>query len=884
MLLFCLSYDELRRDQDVSLKLDYFKCATSHLLPTITIMDVEEKFFAVILEQSCVLFDQILERVGSIIGDKSADKSSEDVIESLQLSIDCLDCFDCCIQFVIEKKNEVLFLQDILSLPTAVLYIIHSSFSHCKNSDKIYGELFQSVSTQLTTLFKNSFALQKSLNDLLDVVKIPDEAADPVCDKMADICHHIMDISSVSCGMDIALVINTWKALHKIINKYKNLLEDRLEHDKIIFQLVSIVSEKIQQCLNISKKRTVQTQGDPKEGFHILKIAKFFINLLLKFLKEFGDLVDTESSTEILFHLCLEAINAYRSNVLELDIQINQEVDTILSSLIEHLCTILVTTNIYPKLLSDPVADAEGLLISKCIMLIKTLLLVDTSTDKCKQRWMNFKYNDCTYCILDVVLRHAARCNTLLLQTVNVNSTSPEIQRCKRECTLYEYVLDGCLQFVTGMTNHFLDTIEKCLFQQLLENADNFAFTIVSDILVHMSSSSNVVALKYSHLIANLIRELPTSSLSPYNKICWLLQRCYSCLTEGDQKQMVEIFDPEDISNLSVWRELTKSNISNLLLLEIHQRIYPLCLKCCKLWISDKSRDNGCILDCMMYLNNMNRHLYIMNSMDQNEITELVYDIWQSLMKQAYKVNYRVLTMLIYLTGSCVSSLSHSHLLEILTVIIKVIESNNYLGLNLCVADFIGCCGKKSLYGNYQEKISRILSAIYCNLMLSKDWLVHDRALYAFKNFAEITPHTDMVQNCVPNTLKDAVVDFLNSTPYKREKFKMMEDDVVKLFALTKKSTERYDKRKLTFDFAGDTNKRRKGDTIGDDYLATLRKENNLSSVDEQVIEASSKILQNIFGSIEKLMMFYQEENVDIELQKLQLQSLYGYISTLVKG
>ncbi|EDV27455.1 uncharacterized protein TRIADDRAFT_53168 [Trichoplax adhaerens] len=741
-------------------------------------MDVEEKFFAVILEQSCVLFDQILERVGSIIGDKSADKSSEDVIESLQ-----------------------------------------------------------------------------SLNDLLDVVKIPDEAADPVCDKMADICHHIMDISSVSCGMDIALVINTWKALHKIINKYKNLLEDRLEHDKIIFQLASIVSEKIQQCLNISKKRTVQTQGDPKEGFHILKIAKFFINLLLKFLKEFGDLVDTESSTEILFHLCLEAINAYRSNVLELDIQINQEVDTILSSLIEHLCTILVTTNIYPKLLSDRVADAEGLLISKCIMLIKTLLLVDTSTG-----------------------------NTLLLQTVNVNSTSPEIQRCKRECTLYEYVLDGCLQFVTGMTNHFLDTIEKCLFQQLLENADNFAFTIVSDILVHMSSSSNVVALKYSHLIANLIRELPTSSLSPYNKICWLLQRCYSCLTEGDQKQMVEIFDPEDISNLSVWRELTKSNISNPLLLEIHQRIYPLCLKCCKLWISDKSRDNGCILDCMMYLNNMNRHLYIMNSMDQNEITELVYDIWQSLMKQAYKVNYRVLTMLIYLTGSCVSSLSHSHLLEILTVIIKVIESNNYLGLNLCVADFIGCCGKKSLYGNYQEKISRILSAIYCNLMLSKDWLVHDRALYAFKNFAEITPHTDMVQNCVPNTLKDAVVDFLNSTPYKREKFKMMEDDVVKLFALTKKSTERYDKRKLTFDFAGDTNKRRKGDTIGDDYLATLRKENNLSSVDEQVIEASSKILQNIFGSIEKLMMFYQEENVDIELQKLQLQSLYGYISTLVKG
>ena len=80
---------------------------------------------------------------------------------SFQLSVDCLGCFDCCIQFVMEERNELVHLQDILSLPTAVLYVIHSAFSHCKSSDKIYGKFFQSVSTQLTTLFKNSFALQK---------------------------------------------------------------------------------------------------------------------------------------------------------------------------------------------------------------------------------------------------------------------------------------------------------------------------------------------------------------------------------------------------------------------------------------------------------------------------------------------------------------------------------------------------------------------------------------------------------------------------------------------------------------------------------------------------------------------------------------------------
>ena len=50
----------------------------------------------------------------------------------------------------------------------------------------------------------------------------------------------------------------------------------------------------------------------------------------------------------------------------------------------------------------------------------------------------------------------------------------------------------------------------------------------------------------------------------------------------------------------------------------------------------------------------------------------------------------------------------------------------------------------------------------FCHLFGHTHWLVLSSALEAFRKFAELTPHSAVVEQCVPPAVSDTVVAFLN--------------------------------------------------------------------------------------------------------------------------
>ena len=81
------------------------------------------------------------------------------------------------------------------------------------------------------------------------------------------------------------------------------------------------------------------------------------------------------------------------------------------------------------------------------------------------------------------------------------------------------------------------------------------------------------------------------------------------------------------------------------------------------------------------------------------------------------------------------------------------------------VAHFCSHCGKVK-----DRKFASLLTTAF-QLLLAKnsnDGLCCNTGLEAFKKFAELTPHGDILEKCIPQALNDVVVCFLQKVSERR--------------------------------------------------------------------------------------------------------------------
>ena len=78
------------------------------------------------------------------------------------------------------------------------------------------------------------------------------------------------------------------------------------------------------------------------------------------------------------------------------------------------------------------------------------------------------------------------------------------------------------------------------------------------------------------------------------------------------------------------------------------------------------------------------------------------------------------------------------------------------------VANFLSQCGTLKS----KDILKPICSCFLALLSHTYSWMVRTEALEAFRQFAEVTPHADILEDCIPPAMSEIVVEYLQKVRY----------------------------------------------------------------------------------------------------------------------
>ncbi|KAF4799807.1 hypothetical protein TURU_050689 [Turdus rufiventris] len=195
---------------------------TEMFLPHISLEDLEETFFSKVLPKAVV---QLLETLTG------------------------------CVRYVCSLQE--LSLQSIHSLPSSVLWVVKSTFTHCKDSESVYCGHLHLISDLLQAMFKEAYSLQKQLMELFDLISISSASSEEDITCMVSVIHTVLEMCSVISNMDHALHANTWKFIIKQSLKHHSLLQCHLKHSDILGGLCKDTLLSFDSCLQLAEQMKV---------------------------------------------------------------------------------------------------------------------------------------------------------------------------------------------------------------------------------------------------------------------------------------------------------------------------------------------------------------------------------------------------------------------------------------------------------------------------------------------------------------------------------------------------------------------------------------------------------------------------------------------------
>lgn len=170
--------------------------------------------------------------------------------------------------------------------------------------------------------------------------------------------------------------------------------------------------------------------------------------------------------------------------------------------------------------------------------------------------------------------------------------------------------------------------------------------------------------------------------------------------------------------------------------------------------------------------------------------------------------------------------------------------------MNINVARLMAECGKLAFPIEQNESSS--ISKIYCCLVTSSSWLVHNEAFLALRRFAEVTPYTPVLEDCVPHQLKQDFQKYICAIPYKCSENE--DKNVLLLHVLKEQATKtqliKVQETATTVDLVAvpEVEKRKREDPDqGEAKRKRTESNSNMTSEDEKVLSSSiDEILKHV--------------------------------------
>ncbi|XP_061895259.1 FIGNL1-interacting regulator of recombination and mitosis [Entelurus aequoreus] len=744
-------------------------------LPHIALTDVENECFSKILPKAVTIFDSMRKDILIQVGGLSSQNTElcsllRNILKSMMQIIDALST---CVRHV--GTYEVLDLVAIRTLPTCILKVLRDTFQHCKESEAVYCGRLSLVADLLQGLFKEAYALQKGLLELLDKISLDSAASEEEVNDIVTVIHSLLDISSVISNLDMALHANTWKFLIKQSLKYQTLVEEHLHHGDISTSLCNNLLTSFHNAVDLAEQiNRASLQEATQSAEHKLfqktaKMCRFFANTLVHYIKEFKTFL-TKSCRH--FHqLYLQIVSKFPPSLCAptLPPTLYEELNVAALVPMDALLVQLLPLRPFAEVvLQEDLHIPKEHELPQCLLLMNVLSqLPSQPEEEVLQLWhtgSQFSEETPRLPLYQAVFTSFRCCYVERKVPVSLPGVMMKGQ-AQGQVSLHHHVCVQLCASVAVLPTRYFPVLERCLVEAILQ-ADNHTALLATDVWCFTARYGTAeLCLHHVLLIAHLVKTCPAECYQS-SHLGLLLRRMLFLMTPTHQMELLERFPTSKSENLPVWRHVLFRALSNDARRRVEVDVIALTQKALTDWQSGGYKLGqvdkvNAVLQCLLVVVRG-------KSPSEASMSKIVTQLWARMSPhqvQTHDVLQCTLQLLLSMTAVLVKSIEPQVILQALVCVEAVVSQKCADQLLLTVLEFLSSLGKVFIPPNSQSEILPRLSSLFGSLLSESSWLLHQHTLEAFAQFAEITNHEEVISQslCVEET-KSKVVNYLSKT------------------------------------------------------------------------------------------------------------------------
>lgn len=725
------------------------------------------------LSLTCLdVYKQLEERVGAPSGD-----AVEDVRHVIGMQLECLDLLTSLFQASQAEDRETRLNSRHGSVISHCLYTVTRMFQHCQSSETFYAQKFSQMAETLASAFRKSFSLFKCCILFLDGVE-PSMQDSHVT---LSVAKQLTEISETSCSFDAVCLQTCWKTFVRFVIKHRNCLD----RDACLRSLSSAVMTWFTKCLSVApveKQSLGHCQPEETKQFvKGVKALRFMFVLVLKLCQECEDAL--HSNIRSLFDLALMVESCSLPSVCPptLAVSAKEELETNILPVIEPLTALLMSHMGLVGVLRKQVDINNRQHSAYVCFLLRVIDSFDTLSpamkDALMDRTSSVKEDSNSCVLLDALFSAVTECYVELSLPIHIKASLVKTKPLQ-DISLYDRVCSRVCSFIAQLPAKYFPSLEQCLLRQVLSDYPHCA-TLATDVwcfIARWGSAQLCCDLVIS--LGLLLVALPvTPHLPSYQHICLLVRRLFPLLAVQHQVVVLEQFDPSvDISTLRLWKEIPFQRLSKQTLDKMLHHLPLICSQ-------GFSQENPSLAYCSLRFLSQAANLGSEQSAVYQKHLLSVIDPLVSLLQTAIATQQTTyISSVLDFLSAILSSIQPTLCYKVLQMCQQLAAfPSPPLDCLISLTQFLTSLGRIRFPSAHTQVCLCAISSLFQKLLSSTDWLIHHHSLLAFQSFAEYTPHSDVIQDCVPEQMKGCVADFMHGVAFGGRSDENVEPTVMRL-------------------------------------------------------------------------------------------------------
>lgn len=750
-----------------------FKIVTEVLLPHISLEEVEHGVFSQLLPKAVKEFHNITVEISRLSSEFSSQNTELKISlrNILQNMAHWLEALTACVRDVCSAENPVA-LENVHSLPTSVLQILVTTFTHCKESDSLYSGRLHLVLDLLQAIFKEAVCLQKQLMELLDKATLGSSASDVAC--MVSLLHTFLDICTIVSKMDHALHANTWKFIIKQSIKHQALVESQVRHRDIVSSLCDDILVSFQSCLQIAehvKVTGIQENTDQRLFQKNLKLCRFFVNSLLHYIKEFMPFLS--ESCAHLHYLYLQIYSMFPPSLYAVPISdIHQ--DEIANVFLVAIDLLIVQLLSFRPFMDSVLNESQELpreqQFPKCLLLINILDKLPTLPEDVQILWCSSNMppeEKQRMPIFKAVFQSFALCSPEISFPVNMKETFANAQSTVN-ISFYQYTCIHLCAFIVLLPPVCFSELECSLLNAVISYRMMESLLAIDVWCFLARYGTTDLCAHHITVIANLVKYCPGKS-SQLSHLIVLLRRLLFLLDTDYQVSFVKMFPPEQEENLSFWQHISLSSLPSAWGSEVKKSLYKTAFLQCKKCLDsmqtleELQKLNVSLSALLMACRSSGRLLDSEQHSDVAVIIVQLVPLFFQNQVSGHPLLQETFCLFLDLFSYIARKTEPAKLIQVVSLIPSLCQEDSPAQIKLSVLDFLSSLANILIPQEAQIMVLPKIAGLFSMFLSDPVWLVNQHALETFTRFAEETSYEEIVtQSMNSEDIKNRVISILN--------------------------------------------------------------------------------------------------------------------------